>query len=114
MIAFIEDSLKGVDKTTWFNFDRLLYETGRATLRPESREQLQNMAAILKAYPAVALKIGGYTDNTGNAADNKNLSQSRAESVVAELVRLGVAVTRLEAEGYGQQHPVASNKTEEG
>ncbi|MEZ0487512.1 OmpA family protein [Fibrella aquatica] len=114
LIVFVEDSLKGVDKTTWFNFDRLLYETGSATLRPESREQLQNMAAILKAYPAVALKIGGYTDNTGNAADNKTLSQSRAESVVAELVRLGVAVTRLEAEGYGQQHPVASNKTEEG
>jgi outer membrane protein OmpA-like peptidoglycan-associated protein len=114
LIAFIEDQSKVVDNTTWFNFDRLLYETGSATLKPESREQLQNMAAILKAYPTVTLKIGGYTDNTGNAVANKKLSQSRAEAAMTELVRLGVAQARLEAEGYGQEHPVASNKTEEG
>lgn len=114
LLAFIEDSSKVVDKTTWFNFDRLLYETGSAKLEPQSREQLQNMAAILKAYPAVNLKVGGYTDNTGNAAANKKLSQSRAESAVTELVRLGVNQTRLEAEGYGQAYPVASNSTEAG
>lgn len=114
LLAFIEDQSKVVDKTTWFNFDRLLYETGSATLKPESREQLQNIAAILKAYPMVNLKIGGYTDNTGNAAANKKLSQSRAESAMTELVRLGVSQARLEAEGYGIEHPVASNKTEEG
>ncbi|MEZ0541824.1 OmpA family protein [Fibrella arboris] len=114
LLAFIEDPSKEVDKTTWFDFDRLLYETGSAALKPESREQLQNMAAILKAYPAVNLKIGGYTDNTGNAAANKKLSQSRAEAAMTELVRLGVDPSRLEAEGYGQEHPVASNRTEEG
>lgn len=114
LIAFIEDPSKPVDKTTWFNFDRLLYETNSASLKPESREQLQNIAAILKAYPAVTLKIGGYTDNTGNAAANKKLSQSRAESAMTELVRLGVSQDRLEAEGYGQAFPVASNKTEAG
>ncbi|MEZ0608683.1 OmpA family protein [Fibrella sp. WM1] len=114
LIAFIEDASKPVDKTTWFNFDRLLYETASAKLKPESREQLQNIAAILKAYPAVNLKIGGYTDNTGNAAANKKLSQERAESAMKELVSLGVAASRLEAEGYGSEHPVASNATEEG
>ncbi|NID10613.1 OmpA family protein [Fibrella aestuarina] len=114
LIAFIDDPAKMVDQTTWFNFDRVQYETGSAKLKPESREQLQNIAAILKAYPAIALKVGGYTDNTGNAAANKTLSQSRAEAAVAELVRLGVDPARLEAEGYGQGHPVASNKTDEG
>ncbi|CCG98607.1 OmpA/MotB domain protein [Fibrella aestuarina BUZ 2] len=114
LIAFIEDASKPVDKTTWFNFDRLLYETASAKLKPESREQLQNIAAILKAYPAVNLKIGGYTDNTGNAAANKKLSQDRAESAMKELVNLGVAASRLEAEGYGSEYPVASNATEEG
>ncbi|HEX9958591.1 MAG TPA: OmpA family protein, partial [Fibrella sp.] len=82
--------------------------------KPESREQLQNIAAILKAYPAVNLKIGGYTDNVGNAAANKKLSQRRAESAMTELVRLGVDQARLEAEGYGQEQPIASNNTEEG
>ena len=114
LIAFIEDKSKAVDKKTWFDFDRLLFETGSAKLKPESREQLQNMAAILKAYPAVNLKIGGYTDNTGNAASNKKLSQQRADAAMAELVKLGVGKTRLEAEGYGQDIPIADNSTAEG
>ena len=114
LIAFIADSTKRADKTTWFNFDRVLYETGSAKLKPESREQLQNMAAILKAYPPVTLKIGGYTDNTGKPAANKKLSQERAQSALDELVRLGVSKDRLAAEGYGQEHPVASNDTEAG
>ncbi|MBO0934755.1 OmpA family protein [Fibrella aquatilis] len=114
LIAFIEDKSKEVDKKTWFDFDRLLFETGSAKLKPESREQLQNMAAILKAYPAVNLKIGGYTDNTGNAANNKKLSQQRADAAMAELVKLGVSKTRLEAEGYGQEIPIADNSTAEG
>ena len=53
LIDFIEDSSKPVDKTTWFDFDRLLFDTGKATLQPSSQEQLQNIAAILKAYPKV-------------------------------------------------------------
>lgn len=114
LLAFIEDKSKAVDKTTWFDFDRLLFETGSARLKPESREQLQNTAAILKAFPAVNLKIGGYTDNTGNAASNTKLSQQRAEAAVAELIKLGVSKTRLEAEGYGQEHPIADNGTAEG
>ena len=114
LIAFIEDQSKVIDKTTWFNFDRLLYEMGSAKLKPESREQLQNIAAILKAYPAVNLKIGGYTDNTGNAAANKKLSGQRADAALIELVRLGASKDRLEAEGYGQEIPVASNDTEAG
>ena len=66
LIAFLNDSSKPVDDTTWFNFDRLLFDTGSATLQPSSQEQLGNVANILKAYPNVHLKIGGYTDNTGD------------------------------------------------
>lgn len=114
LVKFIEDPSKPVDKTTWFNFDRLLFDTGKATLKPASQEQLKNMAEILKAYPQVELKLGGYTDNTGSAAVNKKLSQERADSVKGELVKLGIAASRLDAEGYGQEHPVASNETAEG
>lgn len=114
LVKFIEDPNKPVDKTTWFNFDRLLFDTGKATLKPASQEQLKNMAEILKAYPQVELKLGGYTDNTGSADVNKKLSQDRADSVKRELVKLGIAASRLDAEGYGQEHPVASNDTAEG
>jgi len=98
----------------WFEFDRLLFETNAATLKPESEEQLRNVAAILMAYPNAQAKIGGYTDNAGDPASNLRLSQERAANVKSSLVNLGVAPNRLEAEGYGEQHPVASNATETG
>ncbi len=114
LLAFIGDPTKPVDKTTWFSFDRLEFETDSATLKPSSREQLANVAAILKAYPQVELKIGGYTDNTGDPTRNLKLSQDRATSTLNELVSLGVAKSRLAAEGYGEQFPVADNATPEG
>jgi outer membrane protein OmpA-like peptidoglycan-associated protein len=113
LLAFIQGS-KPVDDSTWFDFDRLLFDSGSATLQPASDEQLRNIAAIMKAYPSVKIKIGGYTDNTGDAAANLKLSQSRADNVRAELIQLGVAPDRLEAQGYGEEHPIADNNTEEG
>ena len=114
LLAFIEDAAKPVDKTTWFDFDRLLFDTGKATLKPESDAQLKTVSEILKAYPNVHIKVGGYTDNVGDKAANMALSAARAASVMGELVKLGVDKARLSSEGYGDQHPVADNTTEEG
>lgn len=114
LVGFITDSSKQVDKTTWFNFDRLTFDTGKATLQQSSQEQLNNVVAILKAYPNVHAKIGGYTDNVGNAAANKKLSDQRARNVMNALVAGGIDQSRLESEGYGQEHPVADNSTEAG
>ena len=114
LLAFIQDPAKGVDRNLWINYDRLLFDTGSTTLRPESGEQLRNIAAILTAYPNVHVKIGGYTDNTGNAQSNLKLSLDRANGVMAELVRLGVSPNRMEAQGYGEQYPVGDNSTAEG
>ena len=114
VIAFLEDPAKQVEPPVWFNFDRLLFETGSATLKPESQEQLKNVADIFRAFPTVKVKIGGYTDNTGNPAANLTLSQARANSVMNALTALGVATDRLSAEGYVEQYPVADNSTEAG
>ena len=114
LLGFIQDPAKGVDEVTWFDFDRITFDSDSAQLRAESREQLNNISAILIAYPDVHMKIGGYTDNTGDPQSNLKLSQDRADSVVAELINLGIERDRLEAEGYGNQHPVADNSTEDG
>lgn len=114
LLAFIQDPSRPVDDTTWFDFDRLLFDTNSTTLQASSEEQLHNVAEILKAYPNVHAKIGGYTDNTGDANGNQVLSQQRADNVKQQLVNMGISADRLEAEGYGDQHPVADNSTEEG
>ncbi len=114
LLEFIVDSTKIVDKTTWFDFDRLLFNTNESTLTAESEEQLNNVVSILKAFPNVHLKIGGYTDNTGDPKANQKLSSERAKTVMDQLVKRGINSVRLASEGYGDQHPIASNDTEEG
>ena len=114
LVKYLDDGTVVVTEDQWFDFDRLLFDTGQATLKPESQEQLSNVAAILKAYPKAKARIGGYTDNTGDAAANLKLSEARANNVVAELTKLGVDPSRLDAKGYGEEHPVADNSTEEG
>lgn len=115
LLQFIQHPDSAASKTNWFDFDHLLFQTASDQLDMEqSRVQLTNVYEILKAYPKVKVKIGGYTDNVGDAKQNKTLSDRRAKNVMAELVKMGVEKGRLEAEGYGQEHPVASNDTDEG
>ena len=92
-----EDSLKKV----WFDFDNLNFETGSAKITAESQKQVNNLAAILKAFPAVKLKIGGYTDKVGDEAVNKKLSGERAKAVEAALGKEGVGKQVAGADGYG-------------
>jgi OOP family OmpA-OmpF porin len=114
LLSLVGNKDNTVTETTWFDFDRLEFNPRSAMLRPESQEQLNNIAAILMAYPNVRLKVGGFTDNMGNAGQNLRLSRDRANAVVAELVSKGISPDRLTAEGYGEQNPVADNSTEEG
>ncbi len=114
LLVFIQDPSTAAGTTTWFDFDRLLFDINSATLQPASGEQLGNIAAILKAYPNVHVKVGGYTDNTGDASANQLLSQQRADAVKQQLINMGISADRLEAQGYGSQYPVADNATEEG
>jgi len=114
LVTYLNNDPNVRSGNTWFEFDRLLFDTGQATLQPASQEQLTNIAAILKAYPQVKVKIGGYTDNTGDAASNLQLSQQRADTVMSQLAALGVDPSRMTDKGYGQDNPVADNGTEEG
>jgi OmpA-OmpF porin, OOP family len=114
LVALIEDPDARLDKQMWFSLDRLEFETGSSTLKASSREQLRNIAAILTAYPNVHVKIGGYTDNVGDDTDNLKLSADRATTTMFEIASFGIDRSRLQAEGYGEQDPVADNVTAEG
>ncbi len=114
LIEYVEDPTQVPSREKWFSFDRVEFETDSATLRPSANEQLQNIASILKAYPSVKIKVGGYTDNTASPAYNLKLSQDRANAAMNQIVVFGVDRSRLSAEGYGEAHPVADNSTADG
>jgi len=97
-----------------FVFERLNFESATTKLTPESVQTVNDLAAILKAYPSAAVQLEGHTDNTGDAAANKKLSQDRADAVKELLVKGGIDASRVSTAGYGQEKPIASNATEDG
>jgi len=97
-----------------FTFDDLRFETGSATLTADSDRQLDALAAVLKAYGDVNVNVAGYTDNVGDAAQNRKLSADRAAAVKTALVTKGIAATRITDQGFGEEKPIASNDTEDG
>ena len=115
---FLADPTAHVDTTDltngWYNFDRVFFTPGKATLTPESMEQLRNIAAILKSYPNARIKLGGYTDSTGTYKVNKQLSEARARTAWASLVDMGISPSRIDARGYGPRYSIAANDTEAG
>lgn len=114
LLAFVGNKDAAVDKKLWFDFDRLSFVTASSDLTPESAAQVASAVAILKAYPNLQVKIGGYTDNQGDPAANLKLSDSRAKSVMERMTKDGIGAGRLEAEGYGEQFPIGDNATPEG
>jgi len=93
----------------------ILFATGSAHIRPESKPTLQLIADMLKAHADLKLTIEGHTDNTGAPAANETLSDQRAASVKTYLVsNFGIDGSRLDTKGYGDTKPVAPNTTAEG
>ena len=97
-----------------FTFDALTFESDSATLASTSNDQLGQLAAVLKAYPTVVIAVEGHTDNTGDPASNKKLSEDRAAAVKDAIVGMGVPAERVTSAGWGAEKPIASNDTEEG
>ncbi|CAG9211054.1 Outer membrane protein [Paraburkholderia tropica] len=90
------------------------FETGSATLAPEGRAILDQMAAVLAKMNTRTVEIIGHTDNSGNRASNIALSQARADAVKGYLVAKGISPQQLTTNGVGPDQPVASNDTSDG
>ena len=112
LLNFMKDGKMEAGK--YYAFDRLYFNTGSSSLSDDSINQIENVAAIMKAYPNVKFLFRGHTDNTGSVEGNNKLSASRALSVKNKLVEKGIDVSRVATKGMGSIAPIAENETPEG
>lgn len=107
------DMLEALDRygfmALYINFD-----TGKSDIKPESQSIIDQIVQLLKDNPGLSLSIEGHTDNVGTPQNNKILSENRAKSVMNAVATQGIDASRLSAVGWGQERPVADNRTEEG
>ena len=94
--------------------DNLHFESGTATIAPESGKTVGDVAAMLQAYPSARVRVEGFTDNVGDPAANLQLSKARASAVADMLAAKGVARDRIDTAGKSEQSPVAENQSAEG
>jgi outer membrane protein OmpA-like peptidoglycan-associated protein len=90
----------------------VLFESGRAEVKPGAQASMGKLAEFLKQYPTRHILIEGHTDNIGSASYNEALSQRRANAVESALMGMGVAANRVTTAGYGKDYPVAANTTD--
>ncbi len=90
------------------------FETGKSDIKAESQKIIEEVAEMMRSNPALRISIEGHTDNVGTPAANKTLSENRAKAVMDALAAKGIERSRLVAKGWGQDKPVADNKTEDG
>ena len=105
---------KQTDRGLVLTLGDVLFETGKADLRPGALRNLYPLVTFLQKYPERRVMIEGHTDNVGSDAYNLDLSQRRADAVRDFLLQNGVNPAQLTTRGYGKASPVASNNTAEG
>jgi len=92
----------------------ILFDSGKSSIKSESNKVLADIVNILKEYPTAKFTVDGHTDSAGSAKLNQRLSDSRANAVKDYLVSNGIDQFRLSAAGYGEDRPIATNKTRAG
>lgn len=114
MEAGADGWIKQINQTGRVSIYGINFDTGKATIRPDSEKVLAELAALLQKQPEWSLVVAGHTDNTGSDAVNLPLSRQRAESVITWLAGKGIDKTRLVPAGFGSRRPVADNATDDG
>ncbi|MBQ9661107.1 MAG: OmpA family protein [Bacteroidales bacterium] len=105
---------QAIAQTGKFVTNNILFDTGKATIKPESQPEIDKVAEYMKANPTARFEVQGHTDSQGSDKVNDPLSQERAEAVVKALEAKGVDPFNLRAVGKGSHEPVADNSTDEG
>jgi outer membrane protein OmpA-like peptidoglycan-associated protein len=110
----IDIELQRIEVGTTIVLKNIFFDYDKATLRPESYAELNRVVTILNKQPKLKIEISGHTDNKGSFEYNKQLSKSRAKTVVDYLIEKGISTDRLTYEGYAFEKPIATNDTDEG
>ena len=105
---------QAIAQTGKFVTNNILFDTGKATIKPESQPEIDKVAEYMKANPTARFEVQGHTDSQGSDKVNDPLSQERAEAVVKALEAKGVDPFNLRAVGKGSHEPVADNSTDAG
>ncbi len=92
----------------------ILFDSGKSSIKAESDQVLKDIVSILNEYPTAKFTVEGHTDSAGSAKLNQRLSDSRANAVKNYLIENGIDQFRLSAIGYGEDRPIATNKTRAG
>jgi len=93
----------------------IYFDTGKASIKPESTPTLEAIAELLKRHPSLLLYVVGHTDDTGSVVSNLDLSKQRAKAVVDNLIlNYQIPASRLQAEGVGPYAPASNNTSESG
>lgn len=108
-LTLVEAEVGGVVR-----LNNIFFETARSRLLPESKLELDQMVAILNAFPTMEIELAGHTDSEGSEESNLKLSQARSDAVKSYLIEKGIAAERVKSVGYGESMPVATNATAEG
>jgi len=106
--------LRPIEKGAKVVLNNIFFESGKAALSPQSRLELEKASELMKTNPTMVIEVGGHTDNVGDDGSNMKLSHDRARSVLDYFVKTGISLNRVQARGYGELNPVATNDTEEG
>lgn len=100
-----------LDKSLWFTLENVNFESGKNVMKPGAEKTLDGLYEMLNCYNTTSIKMGGYTDNTGDSAKNVEISLGRAKAAMTYLVNKGIKADRIEIEGYGPQHPLCAGNT---
>jgi OOP family OmpA-OmpF porin len=90
------------------------FDTNKSTIKPESAGIIDQIVGLMKSQPGLKLSIEGHTDSQGTPESNKTLSLNRAKAVIKAVSEGGIIASRMSAVGWGQEKPVADNRTDEG
>jgi outer membrane protein OmpA-like peptidoglycan-associated protein len=111
---FMNVPLNKIEVGSEFILRNVFFETDEYELKPESKIELDKLISFLNAHPKVTIEIEGHTDDQGNEAHNRSLSEARAKSVYNYLIENNISKDRLKYKGYAADKPIADNSTEEG